>query len=66
MKQRWIGLAACMLLLFAAAWAEETIFGFPCEPEISPFFSKSEYTISCAFDLVQHHRIEIDDCDQAG
>lgn len=61
MKRRWMGLAACMLCLFAKAWAEEAVFGFPCEPEISPFFSKSEHEINCSFDLVQHHRMEIDD-----
>ena len=63
MIKRMAFCAAVLCLMGGAACAqiENVTFGFPCEPEISPFFSKGEHTISCAFDLAQHYRMEIDD-----
>lgn len=59
--RRLLGLF-CLLLSVSSALAESEgdTLAFPCSPELSPFLSQSEHTISREIDLHHWDRMQID------
>lgn len=60
--KRAAALFAALLALACAARAEAALT-FPCDPELSPFFSQSEHEITWEIDLADWHRMSIDNWD---
>ena len=50
----------CLFLMSAPLAAAQSKFSFPCDPELSPFFSKSEHEITREIDLAEYSRMEYD------